>query len=160
MKNNNKTKMIKIVAISLIAVFSVSVALLADNIAMKQYKDFPSDSLTVAGIPGDWPKFEQPIGTNTTFKDWTVMTRAERNALKTKLKPTVQEFFANRKAATDTGKQNNIQALLDLFDTFQTAENNWTNLTTAQRMTLLRKHNQALLRLKPILKQLYENSQR
>lgn len=58
-----------------------------------------------------------------------------------------------------SNRQSNIAALKFLVDTMENSETNWASLTAGQIQGLVRVHNQAFLRLRPLLRDLYSGHQ-
>lgn len=129
--------------------FAIS-AEVTNNLAVKFY------GTNAAGIPTNWPAEIRELKSATNPPPgFVLMTVQEFQAYKTANQSEYNAWTASQQATNDSARSANIAALASLFDDFLTAENNWTNLSQAQQIGILRKHNQALLRLKPLIQDLY-----
>ena len=122
-------------------------------------------------FPIGWPFVIAPAGTSTVVSvgwdtNWTTAQYQSRIAA---LKPQfdlIQSNLAASAAATaatnEVIRSEKIQRLIDLYSDFQQFDDGWkagTNYNATQLQTLVRKHNEALLLLKPMLKEIYDARQ-
>ena len=83
------------------------------------------------------------------------MTKEQLVELKDSLRDEMATWEATKKAAVQTVKDTAISDLTTAFNTMKNAETNWGTMTQAQQIGVLRIHNQVLIKLLPILKDLY-----
>jgi hypothetical protein len=116
------------------------------------------------GIPTNWPSYTRPIGTNTFAPGAdAVMTSAELDAHKQPLWPqyraAVWLMQSNDMFSATNVVGQNVSALRNLFEDFADYERGWqagTNYNAATVQLIIRKHNAALLRLRPVLQEMYK----
>lgn len=122
------------------------------NLAVSFYQSDPS------GIPNNWPKAMRELGqaTGPLLAGEQLMTVEELETYRNARRAAYDSWRGQQSTSETTRIQVNITALRALFDDFQTSENNWDTLTAAQIQGLVRKHNQALLRLRPLFANLYQ----
>lgn len=121
-------------------------------------------STGISSVPDGWPyELSNPVEHSDVLSGWsTNWTMEQVNERIASLKTQYDAIEAARFGAIETNRQAKIKLLSDLFTDFQTYENGWvagTNYTAAQMQVILRKHNGALLLIKPILKELYDSRQ-
>ncbi len=116
----------------------------------------------IDGIPDAWPmqtipaddKTEVPAGTELMSLD---QIKERKESLATEYR-NYEQRKQTRETAKDTAANNAKVALFDLLDEFAAFEEAWkggTNYTAAQLQTIVRKHNRALIKLRPIIRDLY-----
>lgn len=116
----------------------------------------------IDGIPPTWPMLLVPARTNVTVPDGAeLMTAKQVERRKSDLAAVYAAFEARRaarEAAMDEVVKNAKTVLFDLFDDFAAYEDGWkagTNYTAAQIQQIVRKHNRALIKMRPIIRDLY-----
>lgn len=135
------------------------------QVAVKFYSEEPTNHPNRAlSIPTN--AVSHVIFTNAAPAGYVLMsTEAYHEHLKT-IRPAFREWFENiyepwartnaePSPTVVSNRQANIQALKDLVDAMESAETNWAGLTTAQVKDVVHTHNQAFLRLRPLLRDLY-----
>lgn len=141
----------------------------AQNVAVRYLWMDPSHEWHgTNGCPTNMPVAVDSIGTNAVspYPNRVVVSAAEYTTLTNSLWPTFHawhtnqwaKFVIDRQAAQQTTRQANIQALLNLYQTFQDYEALASTSTpnNAQVLLEVRRLNGAFLRLGPLLKQIYQ----
>lgn len=136
------------------------------EVAVRFYSEEPtSHPNRVLGIPTNAPS--QVVFTNTappgfvlfTIEAWKDYRDANESTWRDWRRDIYEPYWSTNSQPHPTvvsNRQVNIQALKVLVDTMQNAETNWPSLTAGQIQGLVRVHNQFLLRLKPLLQELYQ----
>lgn len=113
--------------------------------------------------PEGWPSEQATANDELIKPGWTTnWSRTELEAVRSSLQSQFDAIQAAKLSAIIADRNSRIQLLQDLFNDFDTYEIGWragTNYTAAQMQVILRKHNGALLLLKPMLKELYDSRQ-
>lgn len=114
------------------------------------------------GIPPTWPMVTIPADEKTIVPEKAeLMTTKQIEQRKADLAADYAAYEARvkaREAAIDDAARNAKQVLFDLLDDFAAYEEGWksgTNYTAAQLQTIVRKHNRALIKIRPIIRDLY-----
>lgn len=117
-------------------------------------------------IPAGWPYQTSnilPDDFTSVVSGWsTNWTLTQLEAHRNTLQPQMDAILVAKQATEETQRNNRLQLLANLFNDFQQYEDGWqagTNYNAATMQTILRKHNGALLLLKPMLKELYDSRQ-
>jgi hypothetical protein len=114
----------------------------------------------VEGDPTNCIAMVWDIGTNTVAPLGFFITNAAGRDWYLKFSET--NYFASRSNALAQAEQTrtaNLGALRSLFEDFADFERGWqngTNYNAAAMQTILRKHNAVILRLRPVLQDLYK----
>ena len=116
----------------------------------------------IDGIPLSWPMQTIPVDEKTVIPEGAeVLDSKQIEQRKMNLAEEYAAYEARvkaREAAKDAAVNNAKTALFDLFDEFKAFEDGWqsgTNYTAAQLQTIIRKHNRALIKMRPIIRDLY-----
>lgn len=115
----------------------------------------------IDGIPPNWPMIVMPAGTNEVSARSALMTLKQVDERKASLAADYAAYEARkaaRETAVDDAARNAKSVLFDLFDDFAAYEDGWkagTNYTAAQLQQIVRRHNRALIKLRPIIRDLY-----
>lgn len=151
-----------------IALLLVLTYLAGAEIAVKFYSEEPtSHPNRVLGIPTNAVS-HVIFNTNSAPPGYVLMSLEQYRDHQVAVRPAHRAWLTNVKEPWDltnsqppasvvSNRLVNIQALKVLVDTMQDAETNWASLTAGQIQGLVRVHNQALLRLRPLLRDLYQD---
>lgn len=116
---------------------------------------------TNRGFPVGWPLEASPTSSTTVAPGWdTNLTQSGVDSIANQLRPQLVAMESNRVQSAIVAENNRRKLLADFFDDFQVYEQGWkdgTNYNAATLQVILRKHNGALLLLKPMLRDLYES---
>lgn len=114
------------------------------------------------GIPPNWPMLMIPAAEKIIAPPGAeLMTAKQIDERKAALASDYAAYEARRAAretAVDDAARNAKSVLFDLFDDFAAYEDGWkagTNYTAAQLQQIVRRHNRALIKLRPIIRDLY-----
>jgi hypothetical protein len=139
---------------------------LSAEVAVKFYSSEPSTNQNrLLNIPTNVVS-DVIFNTNSAPAEYILMTEEEYRTHQETVRPEFRNWFTNiyqpwalaNSQPTSQQISNrlaNIQALKDLSDSMQFAEDNWATLSNVQIQGVVRAHNQFLLRLRPILRDLY-----
>ena len=101
-----------------------------------------------------------PVAPNTEIKA-DIVTKEQIEEAKKRLTPDYAAYEARkaaREATKDVDEKSRKAAVMNLFDDFIAYENGWqqgTNYTTAQLNQIIRKHNRMLIKLRPLVRDLF-----
>lgn len=139
----------------------------AQQVAVKFYSEEPeSHPNRVLNIPTN--AVSHVIFTNAAPSGYVLMSTEDYQEHLRTIRPAFRAWFTNVYepwALTNaqppptvvSNRQANIQALKALADQMESAETNWATITDVQVKGLVRVHNQTLLRLKPLIQELYRD---
>lgn len=137
------------------------------DVAVKFYSEEPTNHQNrILGIPTNVVS-EVIFNTNSAPIGYVLMSLEEYRIHQDMVRPAFRNWFTNVYEpwaftnAQPTSQQISnrtaqVQALIDLMNSMQNAEDNWGTLTQAQIQGVVRAHNQFLIRLKPLLKDIYQ----
>jgi len=108
-----------------------------------------------------WPIEWLPVSYTNTPAGWTTnVTTAQALTYRANLQAAQDARLAEVINSSQTNRQAQLQALAALFNNFETYDVAWkngSNFNAGQLQTILRDHNEALVRMRPILREIYES---
>lgn len=146
---------------TLLLLFSIVASALAqDRINVLLWgSDTNSDTV---GIPAQWPRAASPATNAVAPAGWTNMTTADYSAHRAAFQPAYDAWRATKDSAEKDKTTNAKQAMGALMDDFAAYEDAWkagTNFNNATINTIVRKHNRALLKMRPMLREFYRGDE-
>lgn len=113
-------------------------------------------------LPNGWPyETSNPLSTTNVPAGWsTNWTIAQVEARRASLQSEYQAIQDAKTLTLQTNRQAQLQALKALFDNFEIYNTGWingSNYNATQMQLILRQHNEALVRMRPFLRDMYES---
>lgn len=115
-------------------------------------------STNPAEAPVGWPTWSGPTNNTDSPPGFTNMTWNELLAYREGRMMAYQVWLDAKLSVDEKPLRDNIQAIKDLYSTLEQIQEGWqqgTNYNAAQLQQILEQHNKVLLRLRPILQDLY-----
>ena len=110
-----------------------------------------------SGIPTNWPSAMIPTNAPNQLPNWQLMTVEDFQAYKAARKAGYDAWVASRDNTQQNVRNAKLQEIVDLYDRLELAQRNWSALTQLQISSVVSNQNVLLLRLRPILRELYES---
>lgn len=150
----------------LILLFGFCLSLSAQNYAVLFYKDdTKTDFRNAPGCPDFWPSEVTSIRVGETIADYpgrveltkeqfVELQATNKVAYVTWRDTTYAAYRASKAAAEETAQQTSRTKLTSLLADLKTAERDWSTLTQAQMLLIIRKQTQIIIELEAALLEL------